>query len=166
MSHVKPRVLMLGGGFGGIGFERALARGVDVDATLVNRDNFFSLLRCCRKWRRATSISSNRVSPIRKLLRHVAFFHGTIESIDLTRKRVGLSHAHETHYTNSAISHTSLTLLHLRGWSVYGSEESSSKEARKEGGQEEVVASSLFLFLNFPQTHITSHIRSALKDSL
>jgi len=30
---------------------------------------------------------ANIVSPIRKLLRHVTFFHGDIESIDLVHKR-------------------------------------------------------------------------------
>lgn len=41
----KPRVVILGGGFGGmyaaLEFERALARGTAVDVTLVNHDNFF-----------------------------------------------------------------------------------------------------------------------------
>ena len=40
---------------------------------------------------------TNIVSPIRKLLRRVTFFHGDIESIDLVHKRVGLSHGHEEH---------------------------------------------------------------------
>lgn len=41
--------------------------------------------------------ASNIVSPIRKLLRRVTFFHGDIESIDLVNQRVGLSHGHEEH---------------------------------------------------------------------
>ena len=45
MSDGKPRVLILGGGFGGmyaaLEFERALEQGADLDVTLVNRDNFF-----------------------------------------------------------------------------------------------------------------------------
>ena len=45
MFNGKPRVLILGGGFGGmyaaLEFEGALAQGEDLDVTLVNRDNFF-----------------------------------------------------------------------------------------------------------------------------
>lgn len=45
MTNSKPRVLILGGGFGGmyaaLEFERALMRGADLDVTLVNHDNFF-----------------------------------------------------------------------------------------------------------------------------
>ncbi|MCS6303217.1 MAG: FAD-dependent oxidoreductase [Nitrospira sp.] len=45
MSHGKPRVVILGGGFGGmyaaLKFERALEQGAALDVTLVNQDNFF-----------------------------------------------------------------------------------------------------------------------------
>ena len=44
MSDRKPRVLILGGGFGGmyaaLEFERALAQAADLDVPLFNRDNF------------------------------------------------------------------------------------------------------------------------------
>ena len=61
MLHRKPRVLILGGGFGGmyaaLEFERALARGADADVTLVNRDNFFLFTPMLHEVRQATSIS-------------------------------------------------------------------------------------------------------------
>lgn len=40
---------------------------------------------------------TNIISPIRKLLRRVTFFHGAIEAIDLVHRRVGVSHGHEQH---------------------------------------------------------------------
>jgi NADH dehydrogenase len=94
-------VLILGGGFGGmyaaLEFERALARGADVDVTLVNRDNFFLFTPMLHEVAASDLDITNIVSPIRKLLRRVTFFHGNVESIDLVQKRVGLSHGHEEH---------------------------------------------------------------------
>ncbi len=101
MSNVKPRVLILGGGFGGmyaaLEFEEALAQGDDLDVTLVNRDNFFLFTPMLHEVAASDLDITNIVSPIRKLLRHVTFFHGDIEAIDLVHKRVGLSHGHEEH---------------------------------------------------------------------
>jgi NADH:ubiquinone reductase (H+-translocating) len=101
MSNGKPRVLILGGGFGGmyaaLEFEDALALGDDLDVTLVNRDNFFLFTPMLHEVAASDLDITNIVSPIRKLLRRVTFFHGNVESIDLVQKRVGLSHGHEEH---------------------------------------------------------------------
>lgn len=101
MSSGKPRILILGGGFGGmyaaLEFERALARGANLDVTLVNRDNFFLFTPMLHEVAASDLDITNIVSPVRKLLRRVEFFHGDIEAIDLASKRVGLSHGHEEH---------------------------------------------------------------------
>ena len=86
MSSNKPRVLILGGGFGGmytaLEFERALARGANVDVTLVNHDNFFLFTPMLHEVAASDLDITNIVSPIRKLLRRVTFFHGEIEAVD------------------------------------------------------------------------------------
>ena len=114
MSNGKPRVLILGGGFGGmyaaLEFERALARGADLDVTLVNRDNFFLFTPMLHEVAASDLDITNIVSPVRKLLRHVTFFHGDIESIDLANKRVGLSHGHEEHCHSLPYDHLVLAL--------------------------------------------------------
>jgi NADH dehydrogenase len=114
MSNGKPRVLILGGGFGGmyaaLEFERALARGADVDVTLVNRDNFFLFTPMLHEVAASDLDITNIVSPVRKLLRRVTFFHGDIESIDLVNKRVGLSHGHEEHCHSLSYDHLVLAL--------------------------------------------------------
>ena len=101
MADMKPRVLILGGGFGGmyaaLEFEQALARGDDLEVTLVNRDNYFLFTPMLHEVAASDLDITNIVSPIRKLLRRVTFFHGNIEAIDLVHKRVGLSHGHEEH---------------------------------------------------------------------
>jgi NADH dehydrogenase len=114
MSHSKPRVVILGGGFGGmyaaLEFERALARGADVDVTLVNHDNFFLFTPMLHEVAASDLDITNIVSPIRKLLRRVTFFHGEIEAIDLVQKRVGLSHGHEQHCHALPYDHLVLAL--------------------------------------------------------
>lgn len=114
MSNGKPRVVILGGGFGGMyaamEFEQALAQGADLDVTLVNRDNFFLFTPMLHEVAASDLDITNIVSPIRKLLRRVAFFHGDIESIDLPNKRVGLSHGHEQHCHSLPYDHLVLAL--------------------------------------------------------
>jgi NADH:ubiquinone reductase (H+-translocating) len=114
MSNGKPRVLILGGGFGGmyaaLEFERALARGADLDVTLVNRDNFFLFTPMLHEVAASDLDITNIVSPIRKLLRRVTFFNGDIEAIDLVQKRVGLSHGHERHCHSLSYDHLVLAL--------------------------------------------------------
>jgi NADH:quinone reductase (non-electrogenic) len=110
----KPRVLILGGGFGGmyaaLEFERALGRGADVDVTLVNHDNFFLFTPMLHEVAASDLDSTNIVSPIRKLLRQVTFFHGEIEAIDLVHRRVGVSHGHEQHCHALPYDHLVLAL--------------------------------------------------------
>jgi len=114
MCNGKPRVVILGGGFGGIyaalEFEQALARGADLDVTLVNRDNFFLFTPMLHEVAASDLDITNIVSPIRKLLRRVKFFHGDIESINLIHKRVGLSHGHEEHCHSLSYDHLVLAL--------------------------------------------------------
>src|ERR1041384_2658936 len=114
MSDEKPRVLILGGGFGGmyvaLEFEQALARGANLDVTLVNRENFFLFTPMLHEVAASDLDITNIVSPVRKLLRRVTFFHGEIESIDLVNKRVGLSHGHEEHCHSLPYDHLVLAL--------------------------------------------------------
>lgn len=91
-------------------FERALARGADLDVTLVNQDNFFLFTPMLHEVAASDLDITNIVSPIRKLLRRVAFFHGEIEAIDLQHKRVGLSHGHEAHCHSLPYDHLVLAL--------------------------------------------------------
>ena len=114
MSNQKPRVLILGGGFGGmyaaLEFERALARGAALNVTLVNHDNFFLFTPMLHEVAASDLDITNIVSPIRKLLRRVTFFHGEIEAIDLVQQRVGLSHGHEQHCHSLPYDHLVLAL--------------------------------------------------------
>jgi len=91
-------------------FEQALSRGADLDVTLVNRDNFFLFTPMLHEVAASDLDITNIVSPIRKLLRRVAFFHGDIETVDLERRQVGLSHGHERHCHSLPYDHLVLAL--------------------------------------------------------
>jgi NADH:ubiquinone reductase (H+-translocating) len=95
------RVLILGGGFGGLytalQLEKTLARDMDVEVTLVNRENFFLFTPMLHEVAASDLDMTHIVNPIRKLLRRVRFFCGEVESIDLTEKRVVVSHGIERH---------------------------------------------------------------------
>ncbi len=114
MSNRKPRVLILGGGFGGmytaLEFERALGRWTDLEVTLINHDNFFLFTPMLHEVAASDLDITNIVSPIRKLLRRVTFFHGQIEAIDLVNRRVGVSHGHENHCHALPYDHLVLAL--------------------------------------------------------
>jgi NADH:quinone reductase (non-electrogenic) len=101
MDTERTRVVILGGGFGGIyaalGFERALARGARLEVTLVNRENFFLFTPMLHEVAASDLDLTHIVNPIRKLLRRVAFVQAEVESIDLAGRRVLLSHGHEPH---------------------------------------------------------------------
>jgi NADH dehydrogenase len=91
-------------------FERALARGAEVDVTLVSHDNFFLFTPMLHEVAASDLDITNIVSPIRKLLRRVTFFHGEIETIDLVHQRVGLSHGHDQHCHALPYDHLVLAL--------------------------------------------------------
>src|SRR4029453_16744058 len=86
------RILILGGGFGGIyaalELEKVLARGEALEVTLVTRDNFFLFTPMLHEVAAGDLELSTIVNPLRKLLRRVSTFVGNVEAVDLERKAV------------------------------------------------------------------------------
>src|SRR6266849_37282 len=121
----KIRIVVLGGGFAGlhaaIHLDDTLARDPDIEITLVNRDNFFLFTPMLHEVAASDLDLTNIVNPIRKLLKRVNFFAGEVESIDLDRKRVRVSHGfdhhhHELNYDHLVIGLGSITnFYHLPG---------------------------------------------------
>ncbi len=97
----RKRVVILGGGFGGIytalEFDKTLARDQDVEVTLINRDNFFLFTPMLHEVAASDLDLTTIVNPIRKLLRHVKFLDGEVDWIDLDKKQVGISHGYQHH---------------------------------------------------------------------
>src|SRR3712207_1709136 len=97
----KKRILILGGGFGGVyaalKLDKTIARDPDVEVTLVNRENFFLFTPMLHEIAASDLDLTNIVNPIRKMLRHVSFFIGDVENIDVAGKRVTVSHGVDRH---------------------------------------------------------------------
>ncbi len=83
----KTRILILGGGFGGIyaamHLERTLARDPNIEIILINQDNFFLFTPMLHEIAACDLDITHIVNPIRKLLKRVQFFAGEVESINL-----------------------------------------------------------------------------------
>lgn len=116
----KKRILILGGGFGGLytamHLEKTLARDEDITVTLVNRENFFLFTPMLHEVAASDLDITHIVSPARKLLKRVDFFHGDVEKIDLPNKKVTVSHGqgkeqheHELNYTHLVLALGSIT---------------------------------------------------------
>lgn len=116
----KKRILILGGGFAGLytamHLEKTLARDEDTTVTLVNRENFFLFTPMLHEVAASDLDITHIVSPARKLLKRVDFFHGDVGSIDLGNKKVYVSHGqgeqnhfHELNYTHLVLALGSIT---------------------------------------------------------
>jgi NADH dehydrogenase len=96
MSTTPTRIVVLGGGFGGIyavrELERRLRRERDVEITLVNQDNFFVFTPMLHEVAASDLDLTHIVNPIRKLLHRASFFSGDVIEIDLQGKAVVVAH--------------------------------------------------------------------------
>src|SRR6266404_5009383 len=117
----KKRIVILGGGFGGVyaalHLERSLARDTEVEICLVSRDNFFLFTPMLHEIAASDLEMTNIVNPLRKLLRRVKVFVGDVERIDLPSKQVVFSHgahnygshAHQLDYDHLVLALGSIT---------------------------------------------------------
>ena len=95
------RVLILGGGFGGLyaalRLEKTLARDPGVEVTLVNRENFFLFTPMLHEVAASDLDLTNIVSPVRKLLKRVRFYEGDVKAIDMKARTVRVAHGFDRH---------------------------------------------------------------------
>ena len=90
----KKRILILGGGFGGLHaalrFERELKRDETIETTLISRDNFSLFTPMLHEVAAAELDGASIVVPMHKLLRRVKFVAGRVSRIDLSGKKVSV----------------------------------------------------------------------------
>src|SRR5215469_17435976 len=117
MKPPKKRILILGGGFGGVyaalRLEKLLAAKLakrEAEITLLSRDNFFLFTPMLHEVATSDLEINTIISPLHKLLTRVATFVGNIEAIDLTAKSVRVSHGFDGHYHDLAFDHLVLAL--------------------------------------------------------
>lgn len=103
-APAKKQIIILGGGFGGVyaalEFEKTLARGADVEITLINRENFFLFTPMLHEVAASDLDITHIVNPIRKLVKRVKFFEGDVDAIDLERRVVTVSHGTEQRHSH------------------------------------------------------------------
>jgi NADH dehydrogenase len=120
MENKSTHIVILGGGFGGLytalHLDKTLARDPNVEITLVNRENFFLFTPMLHEVAASDLDITHIVNPMRKMLKRVRFFDGDVESIDLERKRVIVTHGleaqghdHELEYDHLVLSLGSIT---------------------------------------------------------
>ena len=115
MASTSPhRIIILGGGFGGIyaalELEKQFAHQDDVEITLVNKENFFLFTPMLHEVAASDLDATNIVNPIRKLLKKINFFNGPVERIDLQKKTVLVSHGEDEHHHELPYDHLVLGL--------------------------------------------------------
>jgi NADH:ubiquinone reductase (H+-translocating) len=97
----RKRIVILGGGFGALyaalRLGKTLARDPDVDILLVNRETFFLFTPLLHDVAAGDLDLTHIVTPVRKLLARVQFFHGDVDAIDLPGRTVVVSHGAEHH---------------------------------------------------------------------
>jgi NADH dehydrogenase len=110
----KQRIVILGGGFGGIyaaiHLEKLLARVDGVEICLVSRDNFFLFTPMLHEVAASDLEITNIVNPLRKLLRKAEVLVGDVNQIDLPNKRVLISHGYRKHSLQIDYDHLVIAL--------------------------------------------------------
>jgi len=100
-DHTPTRILILGGGFGGIytalELEKLVGNDPSIEVTLVNADNFFLFTPMLHEIAAGDLDITTIVNPIRKLLKRVRFFCGSAEAIDLASRTVRVWHGDDQH---------------------------------------------------------------------
>ncbi len=90
------RILILGGGFGGLyaalHLDKTFGSDPNVELTLVSRDNYALFTPMLHEVAAGELEMSDIVNPIRRMLRWTAFIQAEVQSIDLPARRVTVGH--------------------------------------------------------------------------
>jgi NADH dehydrogenase len=118
MSGARPRVVILGGGFGGVycamALERARRRRDDFDVCLVNTENYFVFQPMLPEVISGSIGVTDVVSPLRRLLPRTDVHVREVEAVDLERRVVATSpgfrpQVHELPYDHLVLALGSVT---------------------------------------------------------
>ncbi len=92
----NQRILILGGGFGGIyaalRLEKALAGNKDIEITLINRDNYLLFTPMLPEVSSSSIEAKHIITPIRAFFKKVRFRDSEVESIDLHKREIRARH--------------------------------------------------------------------------
>ena len=90
------RILILGGGFGGISvlnkLQKTFQDNIQVDITLISKDNFFLFTPMLPEVSFGSVDTRHILTPIRTFCKRARFYEATVESVDLKTNKVILSY--------------------------------------------------------------------------
>src|SRR6187551_187737 len=99
-SGTVHRIVIVGGGFGGVytavNLARQWRRRGGVEITLVSRDNFFLMTPFLFEAGSGVLDPRHAVTPVRRMLDRTRFVEAEVESVDFARKVVVARHAPDT----------------------------------------------------------------------
>ena len=113
------RILILGGGFGGIEVLRQLQKAfqddVAVDITLISRDNFFLFTPMLPEVSSGMIETRHILTPVRTFCKRAKFYEANVQSIDLKNKDVVIyhtigKHGHPINYRSHTLKYDYLVL--------------------------------------------------------
>ena len=114
MASEKKRIVILGGGFGGtytaLHLEKLVKNDPSIEITLVNKDNFLLFTPMLHEVAASDLDATHIVNPISKMLKRTQFFCGSVDSIDLEKKNVTVSHGLMNHSHEVPFDHLVLAL--------------------------------------------------------
>ncbi|MEU9051082.1 NAD(P)/FAD-dependent oxidoreductase [Streptomyces sp. NPDC048384] len=94
-QRAKPHVVIVGGGFGGVGaareLDRHLGRGLDAHVTLISDSNFLLFTPLLVGVASSTVEARHVSAPVRAGLGHASFLHGRVASIDTQTRNAYVS---------------------------------------------------------------------------
>jgi NADH dehydrogenase len=108
----RTRIVVLGGGFGGVYTALHLERllGSSAEITLVSRENFFLFTPMLHEVAASDIDITHLVSPLRALLRYATVFVGEVASIDCHDRTVAVRHGSEAHVHRLPYDHLVVAL--------------------------------------------------------
>ena len=111
-NTTPPRILVLGGGFGGIYTAMHLERmlGAAAEITLVSRENFFLFTPMLHEVAASDIDITHLVSPLRALLRRTTVFVGEVMAIDCQSRSVTVTHGAGAHQHQLPFDHLVVAL--------------------------------------------------------
>ncbi len=110
----KTRILILGGGFGGLyaalHLDKTIAADPNVEVTLVSRENFVLFTPMLHEVAAGDLEMTDIVSPLRQMLKHVNFLEAEVDAIDLVERRVTLAYGVHHQQKHLAYDHLLIAL--------------------------------------------------------
>ena len=108
-KNKKKNIVILGGGFGGIGvlknLQKELGNKENIQITLISNNNFLLFTPMLPEIISGTIESRHIVTPIRSFCKSARFYEATVKAIDLEQRQITITHRMGKYVTESTTIH-------------------------------------------------------------